>query len=247
MRSQDPPSQPSEDMEQISPDIEQWLLQDTQVVSRWRNLARHLGLAECLLETEPQVEAMRSRRGWMEKDKLQMLLRTWKKKNPESYNIHTLKSILLAEGLSDMWMWMNIITKDSKRPHYSRIASPSSSPAPSSPWSRYLYSPTPGLPYSFTSQSTYPESDYSHSLGSHGSRPASQQSDYNSSSPSPYPLFTSSSPNLLSTTSPSTPSSLYRPNLIQLSSPRLWIRQKNEDRARHASFEFDVSDISRNM
>jgi hypothetical protein len=67
------------------------------VVSRWRNLARHLGLIECLLETEPLGGAMRRRRGWREKDKLQMLLSTWKKKSPDSYNIHTLKSILLAE------------------------------------------------------------------------------------------------------------------------------------------------------
>ena len=67
------------------------------MVSRWRNLARHLGLTECLLETEFVGGARRRRRGWREKDKLQMLLRTWKKKNPDSYNIHTLKSILLAE------------------------------------------------------------------------------------------------------------------------------------------------------
>ena len=68
-----------------------------QVVSRWRNLARHLGLTECLLETGPVGGAMRRRRGLREKDKLQMLLSTWKKKNSDSYNIHTLKSILLTE------------------------------------------------------------------------------------------------------------------------------------------------------
>ena len=72
-------------------------LYSCQVVSRWRNLARHLGLTECLLETEPLGGAMRRRRGWREKDKLQMLLRTWKEKDDGSYNIQTLKSILLAE------------------------------------------------------------------------------------------------------------------------------------------------------
>ena len=66
-------------------------------MSRWRNLARHLGLAECLLETQPLGGARRKGRGWREKDKLQMLLRTWKKRNPDSYNIQKLQSILLAE------------------------------------------------------------------------------------------------------------------------------------------------------
>jgi hypothetical protein len=113
--------------------------------------------------------------------------------------------------------------------------SPATSPTPSSPWSRYLYSPTPSSPYSSTSQSTYRESDYPHSLSSNGSRPASQQSDYNSTSSSPHPL---------STSSPSTSSFLHRPDLIQLSSPRLWIRQKDEDRARHASSESDGWDMS---
>jgi hypothetical protein len=67
------------------------------VVSRWRNLARHLGLTECFLETEPLGGARRRRRGFREKDTLQMLLRTWKKENPDSYNMHTLKKILLTE------------------------------------------------------------------------------------------------------------------------------------------------------
>jgi len=157
-------------MEKISPDIEQWLLQDSQVVSKWRQLARLLDLDDCLLECQKWAEGRRRRRGCLEKDNMEMMLRAWKNKYPESYNILNLKSILLAEGLYDMWMWINIITQDNTGPS-SVMSSPTPSPTPSSPWSRYLYSPTHRYLYSPTNRNLtlsspppYTEYDYAHSL-----------------------------------------------------------------------------------
>merc|ERR1712106_1155319 len=161
----------------MCPGIEQWLLLDSQVVSRWRSLARTLGLGDCLQDCQAWGQGRRRRRGWRERDNLEMVLQAWKNDNPHSYNIHTLKNILLAEGLSDMWIWINIITQDSNRPH-SVMSSPAASQTPTSPWSRYLYSPSCKSPISFISGSPYPGSEYSHSLSSGGSRPTSQMSDY---------------------------------------------------------------------
>jgi len=223
-------------MEKISPDIEQWLLQDSQVVSKWRQLARLLDLNDGLLECQKWAEGRRRRRGCLEKDNMEMMLRAWKNKYPESYNILNLKSILLAEGLYDMWMWINIITQDNTGP-CSVMSSPTPSPTPSSPWSRYLYSPT-HRNFSLSSPPPYTEYDYAHSLSSGGSRSPSQLSEHKSN-PNTTPIPFPSTP---STTNNS--SMLYKPDLIQLSSPRHWIRQSNEERSRHLSVESAGCDMS---
>merc|ERR1712106_544741 len=215
----------------MCPGIEQWLLLDSQVVSRWRSLARTLGLDDCLQDYQAWGQGSRRRRGWRERDHLEMVLKAWKNNNPDSYNIQKLKSILLAEGLSDMWMWINIITQDSNRSH-SVMSSPAASPIPPSPWSRYLYSPSCKSSISFTSESPYPGSEYSHSLSSGGSRPTSQMSYSKANS-----AQTARTSSLSSPSYPTTPSMLSRPDLIQLSSPRLWMRQRGEGRARQASTE----------
>jgi len=231
-------------MEKISPDIEQWLLQDSQVVSKWRQLARLLDLDDCLLECQKWAEGRRRRRGCLEKDNMEMMLRAWKNKYPESYNILNLKSILLAEGLYDMWMWINIITQDNTGP-CSVMSSPTPSPTPSSPWSRYLYSPTNRYLYSPTNRNLplsspppYTEYDYAHSLSSGGSRSPSQLSEHKSN-PNTTPIPFPSTPRTTNNSS-----MLYKPDLIQLSSPRHWIRQSNEERSRHLSFESAGCDMS---
>jgi len=211
-------------MEEISPDIEQWLLQDTQVVNKWSLLARHIDLDGHLLHCQDMGDVGRKqRRGSRERNNLEMMLRAWKNKSPESYNIHTLKTILLAEGLYDMWMWINIITQSNTR-SLSSMSSLTPSPTPSSTWSRYLYSTQNML---HTSPTPYTESDYAYSLSSGESRPSSQLSDYKANTST-------------STTSPI----LYRPDLIKLSSPRHWIRLNNEERSRHVSSESTGCDLS---
>jgi len=225
-------------MEEISPDIEQWLLQDSQVVSRWRQLARLLDLDDCLLECQKWEERRGRRRRWNEKDNMEMMLRGWRKKSPESYNILNLKSILLAEGLYDMWMWLNIITQDTTRPR-SVMSSPTPSPTPSSPWSRYLYSPS-HRNCSVSSPPPYTESDYAHSLSSGGSRSPSQLSEHKSNT-NTTPISFSSTP---TTTTTSNTSILCRPDLIQLSSPRHWSRQSYEETSRHLAFESAGCDMS---
>ena len=133
-------------------------------------------------------------------------------------------------------MWINIITQDNTGP-CSVMSSPTPSPTPSSPWSRYLYSPTNRyLPLS--SPPPYTEYDYAHSLSSGGSRSPSQLSEHKSN------------PNTTSIPFPSTPrttnnsSMLYKPDLIQMSSPRHWIRQSNEERSRHLYSESVGCDMS---
>eukprot|EP00092_Neocalanus_flemingeri_P000413 GFUD01000440.1.p1 GENE.GFUD01000440.1~~GFUD01000440.1.p1 ORF type:complete len:411 (-),score=125.59 GFUD01000440.1:30-1262(-) len=257
-----------QEMDQITPDIEQWLLADQKVLSKCRNIARRLGLtqAQCVLDVECWGGGGGRKGRGGERFKLEMLLRMWKEKNPDTYNVRMLKTLLAAEGLADMWMWINIITQDtSHRPH---IRGSDTSPAsPTSPWSRYLYSSPKNSP---TFLSNYPESSFSHHSLSSGanspvhsspshSRPASQLSDYKaySTSSSPHPLSTScpNTPHLYRRHSPSTHSSsqtsssvyslLYRPDLIQLSSPRLFIRQREEGKGRNISSQsnndFNVS------
>ena len=81
---------------QITPDIEQWLVADRTVLSRWRNIARHVGIMECGVDME-QWGGGRRRRGGLERDKIEIVLRTWKEKKPDTYNIKMLKSVLSAE------------------------------------------------------------------------------------------------------------------------------------------------------
>ena len=68
-------------------------------MSKWRQLARLLDLNDCLLECQKGAAGRRRRRGCLEKDNMEVMLKAWKNKYPESYNILNLKSILLAEVL----------------------------------------------------------------------------------------------------------------------------------------------------
>ena len=80
---------------QITPDIEQWLVADRTVLSRWRNIARQVGIMECGVDME-QIGGG-GRRGGMERDKLEIVLRLWKEKKPATYTIKMLKHVLAAE------------------------------------------------------------------------------------------------------------------------------------------------------
>ena len=48
-----------------------------------------MGLAECY--------GVGGRRGGREKDKLEMVLRMWREKKPDTYNVRMLKTVLAAE------------------------------------------------------------------------------------------------------------------------------------------------------
>ena len=71
---------------------------DRTVLSRWRNIARQVGIMECGVDMEQWEGGGRwGRRGWLERDKLEIVLRLWKEKKPDTYNIKMLKHVLAAE------------------------------------------------------------------------------------------------------------------------------------------------------
>ena len=99
-------------MYEITADIVQWLLldekvrlikvklnktQNSQVVGKWRSLAWRLGLVEFIVGIDCGRGGGRRRRGLREKDKLETLLRMWKEKKPDTYNVRMLKTVLAAE------------------------------------------------------------------------------------------------------------------------------------------------------
>ena len=82
----------------LTMDIIQWLLLDEKLVRNWRSFAWRLGLSEHIVSIECwRGEKERRRRGWRDKDKLEMLLRMWKEKKPETYHTDMLKTALAEE------------------------------------------------------------------------------------------------------------------------------------------------------
>ena len=83
----------------ITQDIIQWLLLDEKVVRKWRSFAWSLCLSEYIADIEcgGRGGGERRRRGWGEKDKLEMLLRMWKEKKADIYHISMLKTVLAEE------------------------------------------------------------------------------------------------------------------------------------------------------
>ena len=82
----------------LTMDIIQWLLLDEKLVRNWRSFAWRLGLSEHIVSIECwRGEKERRRRGWRDKDKLEMLLRMWKEKKPETYHTDMLKTALAKE------------------------------------------------------------------------------------------------------------------------------------------------------
>ena len=82
----------------LTMDIIQWLLLDEKLVRNWRSFAWRLGLSEYIVSIECwRGEKERRRRGWRDKDKLEMLLRMWKEKKPETYHTDMLKTALAKE------------------------------------------------------------------------------------------------------------------------------------------------------
>ena len=90
----------------ITPDIIQWLLLDEKVVRKWRSFAWRLGLSECIADIECGMGGggRRRRRGWREKDKLEMLLRMWKEKKSDTYHINMMKTMLAEEVLCEEYL-----------------------------------------------------------------------------------------------------------------------------------------------
>ena len=85
-------------MDFITPDIVQWLLMDEKVTKKWKHLARRLMLADYIHEIDTWSNSReRRRKRWREQDKLEMLLRFWREKRPETYQVSTLKRVLAEE------------------------------------------------------------------------------------------------------------------------------------------------------
>ena len=85
-------------MSRLTMDIIQWLLLDDKLVRNWRSFAWRLGLAEHIVTIECWRGGERRRkRGWTEKDKLEMLLRLWEEKKPDTYHTDMLKTALAKE------------------------------------------------------------------------------------------------------------------------------------------------------
>ena len=165
--------------------------------------------------------------------------------------------VMLWQGLSDMWMWINIITNKAEGQPSQSSQSRQSSVSPSktggsgSPWSKYLYSDQ-----SSYSQSSYAESDYSLPHSPTSSRPSSQVSFYTSSCPttplSSRRLCQSPGPYRTAQTvrSPSGKSgvfeTLYRPDLIRLSDPRRGQRRSSEAEESSSVRSGHVTPVTRN-
>jgi len=179
----------------ITPDLVQWIITDEKVASRWRSIAFRIGLAKFI----PELDVGRrgsTHRGARRADKhrLQSLFSVWEKLLPEKYNLHTLKAILAAEGLQDMWMWVNMMTQNS--PVVQQVSdliyrnippSPASSKMSThSPTSGYLYSPIPGGKYTPDNTGRYPGGyTNGHSNGKNYSKRTQQHYDVNSSGSTP--------------------------------------------------------------
>jgi len=140
---------------QISADLVEWLAADQKVCGKWRALGRRLGLGAhlALVPGVWGVTPGSRRRGQTDRQCLVGLMRLWQDRRPDTYNTKTLKWLLAAEGLHDMWMWVNMMTQESPLKRevanavYSRVASPTSPASPStnrvgsvSPFSSHLYS-----------------------------------------------------------------------------------------------------------
>jgi len=160
---------------QISADLVEWLAADQKVCSKWRALGRRLGLGPhlALVPGVWGVTPGSRRRGQTDRQCLVGLMRLWQDRRPDTYNIKTLKWLLAAEGLHDMWMWVNMMTQESPlktevtNAVYSRVASPTSPSSPSSnrvgsvsPFSSHLYSPS-----SNSSQDPITDGTRNHSAG----------------------------------------------------------------------------------
>ena len=76
----------------ITPDIIQWLLLDRT----WRSFAWRLCLSEYIADIMCGG-SVGGEDGGREKYKLEMLLRIWKEKKPDTYHISMLKTLLVEE------------------------------------------------------------------------------------------------------------------------------------------------------
>jgi len=90
----------------ISPDIQEWLLLDNQVCSSWIRLAVGLGLQHHVNKIVRQCEAHQR----SDRHKLGQLIGLWRHDKPHLFTLDTLLTILRDSGLKTMEMWIRIIT-----------------------------------------------------------------------------------------------------------------------------------------
>jgi len=132
------------------------MISDEKVSARWRSLARRLGFSKHIPELE--VGSRRSNkygsRNRADRHRMQALFKLWEAHQPERYTLAGLKNLLVAEGLHDMWVWVNMMTQSS--PVSAQVSdvvyrnippSPNQTPVKNvnSPYSSYFGSgPSPG-------------------------------------------------------------------------------------------------------
>lgn len=102
-------------MSSITPDLVEWMISDEKVSGRWRSFARRLGFAKHIPELE--IGSRRSNkygsRNRADRHRMQALFKLWEAHQPEKYTLAGLKNLLVAEGLHDMWVWVNMMTQSS--------------------------------------------------------------------------------------------------------------------------------------
>ena len=96
-------------MSDLTPDLLQWLVVDEKVVTRlsfcqtytafqvsskWKHFAHHLGLSEYISYIN---RSELRRRGVGESEKMELLMRMWKEKKPDTFTIKRLLTILALE------------------------------------------------------------------------------------------------------------------------------------------------------
>ena len=96
-------------MSDLTPDLLQWLVVDDRVVTRlsfcqtytafqvsskWKHFAHHLGLSEYISYID---KSGWRRRGVGESEKMELLVRMWKEKKPDTFTIKRLLTILALE------------------------------------------------------------------------------------------------------------------------------------------------------
>jgi len=115
----------------ITPDIEQWLVADKKVVSRWRGIASLLGLLNNIEGEDEERKVFADE--VPDREIFEDVLKVWKDKNPEGYNVKVLGYVLLRQGLSEMCGWISIITQDNYKPNSRRILLPRTPAQPPAP------------------------------------------------------------------------------------------------------------------
>ncbi len=101
----------------ITPDVVEWLLSDSQVVSRWRNLGERLGLTQHVAVIDGSGGSKHSyfRQRKSERQKMKELFDLWKVSSDPPYTRGRLLEALRREGMTDMHRWLQLMGTEGTR------------------------------------------------------------------------------------------------------------------------------------